>query len=317
VGQRPVEADWVSVDTDGLTLAPGESATVNATVAVPEDAELARYAGSIAFTNETISRAGRPARPLHAAQVDVEVYEEPTVFVRSGDWARLQAKAGDSVTHEVVVENTGDSAVPVDPEVVVNDRVGRSGDGDRIERSWFSIDAPAEVGAGETATVEVAIDAPAEADSGRYDAQLNLGIRDPNRQDRNGYWQEVDVSLEVWSEPDGPFEASFDVAAEADEVTLRLTTDDRRSGDDAEPGFDVSFAAPNGTTIDAERVERRTSGHVSLADTETRGDGDYGARASSEAFVYRIDRPAAGEWTARITPENVIDFGYEVVRSEG
>ena len=318
VGQPPVQDDWVTISDDDITLDPEETVTVDATVAIPEDAELGSYTGALAVTDETISYPGRPAIPVHSANLGVEVYREPTVTIESGSYGSTQARAGSTTTHEIVVENAGDQAVPLNPEVSVQDARRRAGGSQSLEPSWFDISAPTEIEAGETATVEVTISPPEDADRGRYDTEIDLGIQDPARQPGDEYWQQVNLNIEVWEPPTEPFEREFEVD-DADQVTMTLSTYDRpRSDDGPAPSFDVTLVSPNGTEIDADRVERSTSGSVSLADragpTQSQ-DGAYSARGAQQEFVYRVEEPAAGTWSAEIMPENAIEFEYDITRT--
>jgi len=317
---KPIPDSWVTIEDRTVTLDGGETTTINATVEVPDDAETRRYVGALAFTNETVSYPGRPAYPVHSATLDVEVVREPTVTVNSGSHGYVQAKTGDATTHEVVIENSGDQAIPLNPQLSREEMYDRGGRSKSVEPSWFDISAPSEVEAGETVTVEVTVAPPADAERGRYDTQLDLGLRDPARSPDDDYWQQVDLSLEVWEQPTEPFEREITVDEDTEQMTLTLSTYDRRpSGTTATPSFNVTFVSPNGTTVDAQRVERSTSGDISLAEPEEATElqhGVYGTDGSEETFVYRVEDPAAGTWTAEILPENVIEFDYEVTRTE-
>jgi hypothetical protein len=319
VGDRPVKSGWVDISTPRTTLAPDEEVTVTVTVDVPEDAEMARYRGSVAFTDETISYPGRPPQPVHAAQFSVEVYREPTVFVvpLNEEYGRLQA--GESYTHTVRVNNTGEEAVPVNPTVEVDERRYRPGQ-ETARRDWFTVDAPSQVPAGESALVNVTVAVPEDATRGDYDAEVNLGLRDPARGDRGDYWQRIGMHFQVWKQPDGPFTKSFDVSESTTSVTVTLSAGDRgRTNADEEPAsFDVTFVGPDGETHEPKRVEVTNGGYVDLADTRRypRSEGAYAIRGDDRQVTYRLSDPAAGEWTARITPRNVVRFQYEIVRDE-
>src|SRR6056297_123811 len=45
VGEPPLKEEWVSVSDDELTLDEGQTVTVNATIEIPNDAELGRFTG--------------------------------------------------------------------------------------------------------------------------------------------------------------------------------------------------------------------------------------------------------------------------------
>lgn len=182
VGDRPVEAEWVSIEPGRATLEADAERTVTVTVTVPEDAELGEYRGAVRFTDETIRYPGRPPRPVHAASFRVEVRQDPTVFVRPLNRGYTRIEAGDSYTYSVRINNTGEEAVPLDPTLRLReDRRPRPGSAPSADRAWFTIDAPPQVPAGGSATVDVTVDVPEDAGRNGYAAELDLGLRDPAR----------------------------------------------------------------------------------------------------------------------------------------
>lgn len=322
-GQRPIDADWVSLGTDDVTLDAGETREFDITVSVPEDTPMNQYGGMIAFTDETVTYPGRPARPVHAASLSVEVWQEPTVRILSERHAYTQVQAGESFTHEIVVKNTGDQAVPVNPEMVTeNRRVRPYQDRETLDRSWVEIDAPNEVEPGETATVEVTVSPPTDAERGDYTAELNLGLKAPHRRNDNAYWQRVDLRFQVWSQPEHPFETSFEVSDDTETVTLELSSNRYpRADDNLDPAsFDVTFVSPTGRQVDAERAQVTNRGGVDLGERRRparSGDSTYATSGGQKTFTYRLEEPEAGSWSVRIMPHNTMRFQYEVVRDEG
>lgn len=325
-GERPVDPDWVSVGDGDTTLDPGEEREFEVTVSVPDDAELNRYGGMISLTDEMITYPGQPERPVHSVSLNVEVYREPTVQILSDRHAYTQVQAGEIFTHEVVVENTGDEAVPVNPQLNTENRRTPAYHGPRdretLDRSWLSFEAPNEIEPGETATIKVTASPPAEAERGDYRAQIDLGLKDPARPDRRSHWQEVSLRFQVWTQPDEPFETTFDVSDDTDSLALELSSNRHyrnTAGMDA-PDFNVTFVSPNGTEVDAERVRVTNSGHVDLGGDRRPSaseDSTYAANGEQQTFRYRIEGPEAGSWSVEITPENVMQFSYDIVRNEG
>lgn len=318
---RPIEKSWITIETDDTTLQPDQERTFTVTVSVPADAELGEYRALVAFTNETISyEKGQPPRPVHAATLNVNVFKEPTVKIRSERYFDTQIRAGNSYTYEIVVENTGDQTVPLNPKLKTEESRERYGENENtVQRSWFEIDAPSEVGAGETATVSVTVTPPASASVGDYHANLNLGLKDPARPEREGHWQEIDLGFQVWKQPDQPYETSFQVSDAAENVKLTLSADQDREMANTKPAtFEVSFVGPNGTVVNHQRVEVSNGGYVSLGQDERRGQtrGPYTSGNGDKQFVYRITDPAAGQWTVKIMPHNTTNFRYEIIRSE-
>jgi hypothetical protein len=314
---RPIEESWITIEDADTTLEADEERTFTVTVSVPADVELGDYRAQIAFTNQTISYQGMPERPVHAATIGVEVFEEPSVTIKSQDYTWSQVRAGDSWSYEIVVENTGDEAVPLNPKL--NTRDSRYGSSEEtVDRSWFDIEAPNEVEPGETATVTVTVSPPESAAVGDYNAEIDLGLTDPARPDRGDYWQRVNLHLEVWKQPAEPYETSFQVSEDTDDVTLTLSAPSMDDSSDRPVSFDVAFVAPNGTVVDHERVTQTTNGHVSLGSGDRRGSsqGPYSAGREQLEFTYRVDDPEAGQWTLEVLPQNTMDFSYEIVRNE-
>lgn len=325
VRDRPVETEWVSIASDEVTVEPDEERTIEVTVSIPQDASLGRYQGWVAFTDETVTYPGRPPRPVHAMGLSVEVWNEPTVEIIGDRYFHAQIEAGDSLTYELTVKNEGEEAVPLSPELETRER-RHYRDSNTVDRSWFEIAAPAEVAPGEEATVQVTISPPADADRGRYDAELDLGLKDPARPERDSHWQQVNVNFQVWTQPEAPFETSFTVAENTSTVDLKLSPRSpnypRTAKTDApDPvDFDVTLVSPNGNRMIPERVRVSDRGFVDLSNGRrepvTNGDSDYLVRGNDQEFVYRVTDPSSGRWTVQIMPENTIGFGYEIVRDE-
>lgn len=317
-GERPVKPEWVSIEASDLELDAGEEREFDVTVSVPEDAEINRYAGEIALTDERISYPGRPEQPANGVSLNVEVWQEPTVRVVSDTYMHSQVQAGDSFTREFVVKNTGEQAVPVNPELVTDDRYQPYDDRNVLDRSWVDIDGPGEIAPGETETIEVTVTPPGDADRGDYRAELDLGLKDPARPERSSHWQRVSLRFQVWTQPEEPFETAFEVSEDAENVTLDVSASRYRSADSDPASFDVTFVAPDGTEIEAERVSVSNRGSVDLGGSRQRAasDGTYASGGESQTFRYRLDDPEAGSWSVRIMPENAMQFSYEITRDE-
>ena len=318
-GDLPVKESWVSIDEGELTLNSDEQREITVDITIPEDANLGDYRGKIVMTNETITYPGAPPRPVHAATFTASVYKEPTIEITDRSYRSTQIQAGGAQTYSFTIENTGEQAVPVDP-TMANERHTRypSGENSELKRSWLTIDAPTEIPPGEIAHVNVTVEPPTDASVGRYNAELDLGLKDPARDDRNDYWQRVNLHFQVWDQPEEPFTTDFSVSREANNVTLTVNTDGLRQANAQPPNFDVEFEAPDGTTIEANRVQKSTTGRVDLAEnSETMPARTYGPHNNRMTFTYQLDNPDAGEWEVNIMPESTTQFSYEIVRNEG
>ncbi|MFC7042588.1 hypothetical protein [Halonotius sp. GCM10025705] len=159
--QPPVEPDWVSIPNGETTLDAGESTEVEISVDVPDDAEIGDYRGVIAFTDETVRYPGRPPQPIHSVSLSVDVWQEPTVQLNSETHIYTHLQAGETITREISVSNTGEEAVPVNPQFnAENRRRHRPGGRTTLDRSWVTIEAPSEVAPGETETIELTVEPP-------------------------------------------------------------------------------------------------------------------------------------------------------------
>ncbi|MDY6775872.1 MAG: hypothetical protein SV253_07345 [Halobacteria archaeon] len=267
-----------------------------------------------------ISYPGRPSRHVHTANFNVNVWREPTVEILSDTYVHTQVKAGESVTREIRIGNTGETSVPLNPEMNGRDRnVVYSGDTpDKIDRSWLSVDAPTQIASGETATVELTVSPPSSVNRGDYRGEIDLGIKDPTRQSKNGYWQRMRLRTEVWKQPSEAFEVPFSVDSNTTEVRVKITSQSAH-GESQRPevDFDVSLTSPSGDEVEPEMVRTTNKGHVSLGNGGVRDSqtvGEYGVAGGSKEFVYTVENPSSGDWSADIMPHNTMRFDYEVVR---
>jgi len=158
-----------------------------------------------------------------------------------------------------------------------------------------------------------------KSNTGDQAVPVNLGISDPNRADDRGYWQQVDLNFQLWTEPDEPFETTFSVSESTTNATLELNTNRHRAaetGQDAD--FEVTFVSPDGEEIEAERSQLTDSGRVNLGALRrpSQTDGTYASQGSHQTFTDELDDPAAGEWAVRIMPTKTMDFEYEFTRTE-
>lgn len=323
-GQPLIEESWLTIEADNTTVAAGETHEFNVTISVPDDAEIRRYGGTIALTDERIQMPRRPGppRPVHSVSLNVEVWQEPTVHVDADRHMFSQVQAGESFTTNITIENTGEQAVPLNPQMNTEDRRrhSRPSDREQLDRSWIDIDSPSEIDAGGTETVEMTVTPPADAERGNYNAEVDLGLTDPARNEDRSHWQEIHLRFQVWTQPDDPFETAFDVSEDTNNATLELSADGhaRAQTEQTAADFDVTFVAPDGTEVAAERVQVADTGHVTLgAERRTRqSDGTYSTRGDQQTFKYRVVDPDAGTWSVRVLPENTMDFEYEIVRNE-
>ena len=163
----------------------------------------------------------------------------------------------------------------------------------------------------------ITVSVPESADRGRYNTEIDLGLRDPHRSDDNRWWQQVNLNLRVWQQPTDPFTTTVDVDNETDTLTLTLSEFSYRTQSTEDGEFEVTFVTPDGEVITPERVQEKQTGAVSLAEGDERrgqeSDGPYSSDSGSETVTVQVEDPEAGEWEVRILPRNVLNFQYEIV----
>lgn len=314
---------WITVEPESAEIAAATKQKYNVTVELPADAELGYYTAQIVFTNDTWSMPYPEEFPayLNTCELSIYVWTPPVVSF----WPRYindRVKAGKSYEYEILLENIGDTAIAINPEIegdeerfiVIPSPYGYKED--RMPKEWLKIESPASVLANSTATVTVTVDVPEDA-YGWCDTKINLNIDDPSITDEIVY-----MNLEVWKPPTTPYCDNFAVeqgAAFSVMVTTSQHEYDRYGGtEEEEPSFTTVLLDPYGENVAQESVKtvkKRVVG-VGYMPWDVPGDATsedpYHVMSTEYSKTYEVTNATGGTWTLEILPIDVQDFEYTI-----
>ena len=319
-GEYFVEEDWITVEPGSAELKAGGEQEYTVTVKIPEDAEIGHYSAQIVFTNDTIPTPYPAPFPVYvnSLSLSIRVWEPPKIVVQP-QYIHDRVEAGESQEYEIQIENKGDKAIAISPEIGGKERwVGPFEN--TIPEDWLTIDAPAKVEANSKATVKVAVNVPEDA-KGRYGGSINLNIDDPSIERWN---QEVHLSLEVWKQPTTPFREVFNVE-QGENISVTITSrhyayDKYGSKEEKEePSFDVALmlATLEGGKLTPEPSKTVKTAHISLGmgylpPWEASSEGMYHVTSTEYSETYEITNAPGGVWTLEILPRNAESFEYRI-----
>jgi len=236
-----------------------------------------------------------------------------------------RVKAGKSYEYEIQLENIGDTAIAINPEIegeeerfiVIPSPYGyKEG---RMPEEWLKIEAPASVPANSTATVTVTVDVPEDA-YGWRETKLNLNIDDPSIEE----WAEiVYINLEVWKPPTTPYSDKFAVEqgdAFSVMVSARQHAYDRFSvtEKEEEPSFNTVLLDPDGVTVKPESVKTVKKRAVGVGympwevPRDATSEDPYHVMFTEYSKTYEVTNATGGTWTLEILPIDVQDFEYTI-----
>ncbi|MCW3134060.1 MAG: hypothetical protein N2V78_07030, partial [Methanophagales archaeon] len=219
-GEYFLEEDWITVEPSSAEIKAGEEQEFTVTVKIPEDAEIGHYSAQVVFTNDTMPTPYLAPFPVYvnAFMFSIDVWTLPKILIQPR-YIHDRVEAEQSQEYEIQLENKGDKAIAISPEIG-GDRSHCMGPDcpRRIPANWIDIEAPPEVEANSTATVKVTVNVPIDA-GGRYEGSINMNIDDPSIERWN---QEVHLSLEVWKQPTTPYREDFTVK-QGEKVSVVVT----------------------------------------------------------------------------------------------
>ena len=320
-GEYFVEEDWITVEPGSAELKAGGEQEYTVTVKIPEDAEIGHYSAQIVFTNDTFPTPYPAPFPVYvnSLSLSIQVWEPPKIVVQP-QHIHDRVEAGESQEYEIQIENKGDKAIAISPEIGGDARRYGPFENNLIPEDWLTIDAPAKVEANSKATVKVAVNVPEDA-KGRYEGGINLNIDDPSIERWN---HEVHLSLEVWKQPTTPFREDFTVK-QGEKVSVVVTARqyayDKYGGaeEKEEPSFNVALmlATLEGGKLTPEPSKTVKTAHISLGmdylpPWEASGEGMYHVTSTEYSETYEITNAPGGVWTLEILPKNAKSFEYTI-----
>lgn len=322
-GPNLLDASWISISPAQADIPPGESRKFTVTTAIPSDAIRGYYYGSVSFTNETYPSPYPQPVPgyIHAMSLSLNVISQPAVLI-STPYISDQLEAGKDYHYEIVLRNSGTSAVPIDP-VLRSDSYpmyGLYGSGaPYLNESAFRISAPSSIPAGGNETVTLSLKVPPGM-NGYYNGYLDLGIDDPAMMEGE---DRVQINFQVWSQPPGSFVKEFSLDA-TEPVSIELSSvtsgygipvpgSGSKAGLVPEPSFDANLAGPGGNTP-LTLVQKVIKGTVNAGGSGmpygTSGDS-YQDVSSQYIFTYTA-QGTPGAWKLMVTPKNTQSFEYRI-----
>ena len=318
-GEYFLEEEWITVEPGSAEIKASEEQEYTVTVKIPEDAEIGYYSAQIVFTNDTMPTPYPAPFPVYvnSLSISIRVWEPPKIVVQP-QHIHDRVEAGQSQEYEIQLENKGDKAIAISPEIGGKERWGGPFE-NMIPEGWLTIDAPAKVDANSKAAVRVTVNVPADA-KGRYEGGINLNIDDLSIERWN---QEVHLSLEIWKQPTTPFRKDFTVK-QGEKVSVVVTARqhayDKYGGEaeeKEEPSFDValSLATLGGGKLTPEPSKTVKTGEVSLGmdylpPWEASSEGMYHVMSTVYSETYEITNATGGAWTLEILPRNAESFEY-------
>jgi hypothetical protein len=320
-GEYFLEEEWITVEPGSAEIKAGEEQEYTVTVKIPEDAEIGYYSAQIVFTNDTMSTPYPAPFPMYvnSLMLSIQVWEPPKIVVQP-QYIHDRVEAGQSHEYEIQLENKGDKAIAISPEIGGEERWYGPFE-NTIPEGWLTIDAPAKVEANSKATVRVTVNVPVDA-KGRYEGGINLNMDDPSIE---RWGQEVHIGLEVWKQPTTPYREDFTVKQGerfSVEITARRYAYDRYGGEaeeKEEPSFDValSLATLGGGKLTPEPSKTVRKGEVSLGvdylpPWEASSEGMYHVTSTGYSETYEITNATGGVWTLEILPRNAESFEYTI-----
>nr|QNO51580.1 hypothetical protein FJOHDBIG_00029 [Methanosarcinales archaeon ANME-1 ERB6] len=318
-GEYFLEEEWITVEPGSAEIKAGGEQEYTVKVRIPEDAEIGHYSAQIVFTNDTMPTPYPAPFPMYvnSLMLSIQVWEPPKILIQPRH-IHDRVEAGQRQEYEIQLENKGDKAIAISPEIGGGERWHGPFE-NTIPEGWLTIDAPAKVEANSKATVKVTVNVPIDA-KGRYEGGINLNIDDPSIE----RWdQEVHIGLEVWKQPTTPFREDFTVK-QGEKITVEITARqhayDRYGGgveEKEEPSFDVTLTTPEGGKLTSEPSKTVKKGEVSLGmdylpPWEASSEGMYHVMSTEYSETYEITNATGGAWTLEILPRNAERFEYTI-----
>lgn len=323
-GEYFLEEDWITVEPDSAEIKAGEEQEYTVRVKIPENADIGHYNAQVVFTDDTMPTPYPAPFPMYvnSLMLSIRVWEPPKILIQP-QYIHDRVEAGQGHEYKIQLENKGDKAIAISPEIG-----GEGGEGlkvvgpfeNTIPDDWLTIDAPAKVVANSKTTVKVTVNVPKDA-KGRYEGGINLNIDDPSIERWN---QEVRMHIEVWKQPTTPYREDFMVNQGEKisvEITARQQAYDRYGGAEEreEPSFDVALimATLEGGRLTPEPSKTVKKGELSLGmdylpPWEASSEGIYHVTRTEYSETYEITNATGGVWTLEILPKNAERFEYTI-----
>ena len=211
------------------------------------------------------------------------------------------------------MHNDGNSEITVELVPIVYEEYSRAYKyRNVIEPEWVSVE-PKEInlGAGESASFDISVSIPADADTGYYDGMIAI------RTDK--YPEQVEhYNVQVYKPLEEPIIKEFSVPPNSTKVIVTVKWGADRIS--TEGTVDVHLFDFNGSEVQQKAKMTRISGHVDAFDYAPKpilvvwGAIEETANVRERhTVIYQIENPASGTWKLEMMPDDVMRFSYDIV----
>ena len=248
-------------------------------------------------------------KPIQLPQVYLE---EAGAYIRTISCDNF-AKPGETIVVKGSVKNSGDSEITVELVPIVYEEHPKAYKyRNVIEPEWVSVE-PKEIklGAGESASFNISVSIPADADTGYYDGMIAI------RTDK--YPEQVEhYNVQVYKPLEEPIITEFCVPPNSTKVIVTVKwSEDRIS---PEGTVDVHLFDFNGSEVSQKAKMTRISGHVDAFNYAPKpipvvweGIEETANVRERHTVIYQVENPASGTWKLEMMPEDVMHFSYDIV----
>ena len=265
-------------------------------------------------------------------QLNVDVWTPPQVQILT-TYIYDRVEAGKVYNYEIMLKNTGNSEIAIDPQLVENmyyPMVAETtsvatnsatyvppygGYGQAFGTDAITITSPSSIKPGETAVVKVKVEVPVDA-KGDFSGSIDLNIEDPGIREYEG---QVSLNFHVAVQPEKPYEIPFKVNADGTvTVDLKAYVYDMYSGSkSADPSFEVKLIDPQGNEVKLVQKNSQYGGSVTVGSASypviKAGENTSEYQEYSQKYVetYTV-KASAGQWTLSVMPHNTENFEYSI-----
>ncbi|VVB85167.1 Fn3-like domain protein [uncultured archaeon] len=324
-GEYVLDSAWIRITPDSADIPAGGSIKFTINASVPEDATVGYYSAEIAFTDEEMPTPYPQPFPyyIHALQLSVEIWSSPKIQI-STPYISDQLESGKEYNFEIMLKNTGDKAVGINPtlgsDVYYGGPYGVMPPASMEEA--ITITAPANIQAGSTGIVKVHVRVPSDA-TGYYNGYIDLGIDDPAVREWEG---RVSLNFNIWNQPTEAFVRTFNLT-KAVPITIEISSSyyaspyvNSQGTTSREPSFEITLENPSGVITRLNLTKRLIKGSVNLGSDSTILSGTTGNSMYQENGIQYIETYMAngqpGTWKLRVLPGNTQGFEYGITIGE-
>lgn len=312
-----VEKEWVTITPGSVEIPAGSSQRFTVNVSIPQNASTGYYNGQIIFTDEVSPAPYPDAVPnyIHYISLSIDVWTLPKIQIIPS-YIYDQLEAGKVYDYDIMLKNTGDEAIAINPIVGSDGYYG--GTSPAMTDDAITVTASQSVPANTTEIVKIHVEVPADS-RGYYNGWIDMGIMDPSVREGEG---RISLSFNIYTSPAEPFIKNFSLR-DSGPITLEVTGSSYQSYPypyqgatiAKEPSFEVSLVGIGGT-VELNLTKKVIKGSVSLgSDPNLLPDNAYQDMSTQYIATYKAN-VSAGEWKLKLLPRNIQSFEYSITIGE-